>query len=78
MLGIFFESDEALTVACQDGSLYTVDARSGAVSAPSSIKVHPLQSPMSTGLRMPQGASTAAMPWLPLCSVAEGGPLHTS
>ena len=60
-------------VACQDGSLYTVDARSGAVSAPSSVKVRPLQSPSSTGLCLPQGATTEAM--LPVCTPTEGVPL---
>ena len=54
VLGIYFEADGVLMVACQDGLLYMVDARSGAVSPPSSVKVYPLQSPPScTCLRAP-------------------------
>ena len=54
VLGIFFNSDEVLMVACQDGLLYMVDARSGAVSSPRSVKVYTLQSPSScTCLRAP-------------------------
>ena len=77
VLGIFFESDEALMVVCQDGSLCTVDARSGAVSVHGFVKVCPLQSPLSTGLHMPQGASTAAMPWLP-CAIQQRTVLCTA